>query len=203
MPVIQDDFGVFIKWLLIILAGVILVFLLVYQYMKKRKFQTDTSDALEGRSKHLKQSAAEDAEQNALLEKYPELKDAFVWLDKLLLTAKKQSVWIALRQRWCCEDREGVTDRPIRFCPSLIECRVGKMIETYSLDCFAEDTYFTDEEVKSLNKAIVARCKFFLPYRRYRLATYRTTRAFEVPDGFEPAWEETVIVKEEYVIEVS
>ncbi len=60
----------------------------------------------------------------------------------------------------------------------------------------------TEEEVRLLQKEIVTRCRRFVPHRRCRVHTYRTTRSFEIPEGFAPAWEETVIVMEEFITEI-
>ena len=183
----QDDFGVLIRWLLIALAGVVLLYFIALRALRGRG----------GRDK-----GAGDEAREALLVDFPGLTAAFTWLDAKLLCAKKRRVLVSLRQEWCCEDLEGKTDRPVRFRPRLLECRVEGDMEEYRLDLYAGREYMTEEEVRLLQREIVTRCRTLLPYRRYRVHTYRTTRSFEIPDGFEPAWEETVIVKEEFATEI-
>ena len=185
----EDGFGTLIKWLLIALAGVVLLYLVALRLLRGR------GAANGGKS-------AEENAREALLADFPGLEAAFVWLDARLMQAKKRRVLVSLKQEWCCEDREGKTDRPIRFRPSSIECRVGNDASGYALDLYAGRAYMTEEEVRLLQKEIVSRCRRLVPYRRYRVHTRRVTRSFEIPEGFEPAWEETVIVKEEFDTEI-
>ncbi len=185
----QDGFGVLIKWLLIALAAVICLYFIALRLLRGRGAPESGKNAGSGAGK-------------ALLDGFPGLEAAFVWLDARLMQAGKRRVLVSIKQEWCCEDREGKTDRPIRTRPSMLECRVGNEVSQYALDLYSKKEYMSGEEVRLLQSEIVSRCRRFAPYRRYRVYTHRVTRSFEIPDGFSPEWEETVIVKEEFDTEI-
>ena len=185
----QDGFGVLIKWLLIALAAAVCLYLVALRLLRGRGAPGDGKDA-------------DGDARKALLDGFPGLEAAFIWLDARLMQAGKRRVLVSLKQEWCCEDREGKTDRPIRTRPSMLECRVGNDVSEYALDLYAVRGYMSEEEVRLLQREIVSRCRRFAPYRRYRVYTHRVTRSFEIPEGFSPAWEETVIVKEEFDTEI-
>lgn len=197
-PVIIGINTVILYILAAILVG-LLCFLMIRNALKMRKLKDrNETGQFEGMPRSDKQ-----IELKLLLQKYPCLAKTFEWLDARLMEQSKAAfIQIELLQTWCCEDKQGKAEMPIRCRPEKLVFTVDQTSRYWKISGFKPEQYLTSDQVKLLSWGIMERCRTLLPFRQYHMRVKRTTRTHHIDNNIPVQWKNYTAVKEDYTIEI-
>ena len=187
------------KFLLIALAAFFAWWLLKAWRRRKTFGAQAEEDSIFGETRAQKKQRLDDLKQ-----KHQCVEDLFIWFDaRLMENRKAHDIKAELISEWCCEDKTGKADYPMRSRPSEMTFASGGRTQRFSLDWDREDSFLTASETKLLAWGLMQRCSTLIPFRFYRMEARRSIRTFTVKNNVPVAWQDDTATLESYTISIS
>lgn len=193
------------------LTGVISKFLLIaflaffswwlFKLWRKRKLFGTEAEA----DPDLGETRAQKKQRLSMLQaKYKCIEDLFVWFDARLMENRKlHDIKAELSSEWCCEDKSGTADYPMRTRPCRITFEADGKKQSLELEWDRETRFLTLSETKLVAWGLMQRCNTLIPFRFYRMEVHRSIRTFTVKNDVPVAWQDDTATLENYTLTIS
>jgi len=190
----------------IIIKGILLVIIAFLLYWMIRKWTQDKQ--LAGSGLAGQERAQTRASKKEILEhikkQYPGLGDMMIWVNARMMENKKHhNMEIVLESEWCCEDKTGKADAPIKARPAKVVFTCKGKTEAYAIHWKSETDFLGPESTKLVAWGIMQSAQMLVPYRFYRLEVKRSRRTFHVDNGVPVNWEDDTAVLENFILNIS
>ena len=195
----KDTIGIISQFLLLALLAFFLWWLLKTWRKKKTFGMEEDEKSIFGETRAQKKQRLDDLKQ-----KYECIEDLFIWFDaRLMENRKAHDIKAELISEWCCEDKSGKADYPMRSRPSEMTFTSGGRRQSFALEWDREDRFLTQSETKLLAWGLMQRCSTLIPFRFYRMEVHRSIRTFTVRNDVPVAWQDDTTTLENYSINIS
>ena len=190
----------------IIIKGLLLVIIAFLLYWMIRKWTQDKQLAGSGLEGSVRANTRAEKKQalEALKKTYPPLGEMMIWLNaRLMENKKKHDMEIFLESEWCCEDKTGRADAPIKARPCVLRFTCEDKTEEHPIRWEKETDHLSANETKLLAWGVMQSAQMLVPYRFYRLEVKRSRRTFHVENNVPVRWEDDTAVRENFILNIS
>lgn len=196
----ENILSIIAKILLIALAA-FFTWWLLKTWRRKKTFGSgiESEDSMFGETRAQKKQRLDDLKRRCQC-----LEDLFVWFDaRLMENRKAHDIKAELISQWCCEDRSGKADYPMRSRPAEMTFTAGGKKQSHTIDWDREDRFLTLSETKLVAWGLMQRCNTLIPFRFYRMEVHRSIRTFTIKNDVPVAWQDDTATLENYTINIS
>ena len=198
----KDTIGIISQFLLLALLAFFLWWLLK-TWRKKKNFGKSNDNNIEepvfGETRAQKKQRLSDLKM-----RYQCIEDMFIWFNaRLMENRKEHDIKAELISEWCCEDKSGKADLPMRSRPAALSFRAGGKTQTYDIDWEHEEQFLTLSDTKLVAWGLLQQCSTLIPFRFYRMEIHRSIRTFSVKNDVPVAWQDDTATLENYSINIS